>query len=205
MHAPPQRTLLEPIDRIAGLRGPLPRQPKPDDEGVARGETITPGDDEAGWVIPPPVRLKDGTTLQLYKDGQAWHAAFERLGLAKRQICMEFYIFASDDTGCAVADLLCKKARDGVRVFVIYDSFGSLGSDKAMFDRMRRAGVHLQEFHPLLPWRCNFGWRPINRDHRKLIAIDDDTAGLGGMNLAREYSGSWAIRTATKLKPSTLR
>ena len=193
--------LLDPIDRTAGLRGPLPPTPKPDDEGIARGETIRPGDDEAGWVIPPPVRLSDGTELRLLKDGQAWRAAFESLERARRQICLEFYIFASDDTGRAVAELLCRKARHGVRVFVIYDSFGSLGSDPAMFEQMRRAGVRLQEFHPLAPWRCNYGWRPINRDHRKLLAIDDDIAGLGGINLAREYSGSWAIRTATKLKP----
>jgi cardiolipin synthase len=150
--------------------------------------------------MPPPVHLGDGTIIQLFKDGQAWHAAFDALRAAKRRICLEFYIFASDDTGRAVANLLCEKARAGLEVFVIYDAFGSLGGDQSMFQAMRRAGVRLAVFHPLAPWNCKFGWRPINRDHRKLLVIDDHTAGLGGINLAREYSGSWAMAAALGLK-----
>jgi cardiolipin synthase len=163
------------------------------DVGAAPGVNIAPGSDDDGWVVPDPVTLDDGTTVQLYKDGEALHAAYRAIENAQRRICLEVYIFASDDTGCAFSDLLCRKASEGVKVYAIYDSIGSIGTDPSMFERMRRAGVVLQAFHPVRPWECRFSWRPFNRDHRKLLVIDDDIAGMGGLNIGREYAGSWVI------------
>jgi cardiolipin synthase len=168
--------------------------------GTSKGIHTTPGSNDDGWIIPPPVHLSDGTTVQLFKDGEALHAAYQGIKGARWRICLEVYIFANDDTGDSFADLLCEKARQGVAVYVIYDSFGSLGlghlyrAKPTMFEKMRQAGVHLQEFHPTLPWDCRFAWRPFNRDHRKLLIIDDQFAGLGGMNIGREWGGSWIIK-----------
>lgn len=164
------------------------------DAGVAPGLKIIPGSDDAGWIIPHPVTLSDGTRIQLFKDGQALHAAYEAIKAAQKRICLEVYIFASDDTGQTFADLLCEKAQTGVRVFLIYDSFGSIDSDPAMFEKMRRAGVSIRVFNPFYPWDCQFSWRPVNRDHRKLLIIDDDIAGLGGLNIGANYGGSWILR-----------
>lgn len=158
------------------------------------GVNIRPGSSDDGWIAPPPVVLDDGTTVQLYKDGEALHTARLAIEQAKHRICLEVYIFASDDTGRAFAELLCKKAQEGVKVFVIYDAFGSIGSDREMFRQMQRAGVRLEKFHPIAPWESRFGWRPANRDHRKLLIIDNEIAGLGGLNIGREYGGSWVIR-----------
>src|SRR5215469_4388382 len=123
---------------------------------VPTGLNTCPGSEDDGWVSPPRVRLSDGTELQLYKNGEALHAAYEAVKNATRLVCLEVYIFASDNTGLAFADLLCAKAREGVRIFVIYDSFGSIDSDRAMFRRMTESGVRLQEFHPIWPWETNF-------------------------------------------------
>jgi cardiolipin synthase len=166
--------------------------------GTATGAHMRPGEDDDGWVVPPPVKLSDGTRIFLYKDGEAWRAAFDAMKRARHRICLELYIFASDAIGRAVADLLCEKARHGVRVYVLYDSFGSMHSDRAMFDRMRHAGCRVMEFHPMRMWECRHGWRPFNRDHRKLLLIDDHLAGLGGMNLGQEYAGSWILKSAAK-------
>jgi cardiolipin synthase len=59
---------------------------------------------------------------------------------------------------------------------------------------MKRAGVRVEEFHPIRPWEGRFSWRPINRDHRKLLLIDDDIAWLGGLNIGAEYAGSWIVQ-----------
>jgi cardiolipin synthase len=64
-----------------------------------------------------------------------------------------------------------------------------------MFEQMRRAGVRVEEFHPIRPWEGRFSWRPCNRDHRKLLVIDDHIAGMGGLNVGREYAGSWVIQS----------
>jgi len=168
--------------------------------GTSSGAHILPGSDDDGWIIPPPVKLSDGTTIQLYKDGEAWRAAFDFLKEACSRICLEVYIFASDDLGHAVADLLCDKARHGLSVYVIYDSFGSIESDRRMFEKMRRAGVRIQEFHPLRPWHCKYGWRPVNRDHRKLLVMDSHVGWMGGLNLAREYGGSSFLSLPSRRK-----
>ena len=164
--------------------------------GTSSGVNIAPGSDDDGWVVPKPVKLHDGTRIQLYKDGEALHAAYEAIRQARHQICLEVYIFASDSTGRAFADLLCAKAMEGVRVYVIYDSAGSLQADRDMFEKMRRAGVCLEEFHPVWPWRCQYSWRPFNRDHRKLLVIDQHVGGMGGLNIGREYAGSWVVPSA---------
>lgn len=183
-----------PTDRTAELTSP-PHKVDPSKTGRSSGINTRPGSDDDGWVVPPPVPLGDGSDIQLYKDGEAWHVAFEAMRSARRSICLEVYIFASDDTGRAAADLLCIKAREGVRVFVMYDSFGSIDSHRTMFDDMRRAGVRLQQFHPVRPWECKYSWRPVNRDHRKLLVIDNHFGGLGGLNLGTPYAGSWVIKS----------
>jgi cardiolipin synthase len=161
--------------------------------GVAPGVNVEPGSDDDGWIVPQPVDLSDGTRIQLYKDGEALHAAYEAVTNAKFLICLEVYIFANDDTGKKFTELLCQKAREGVRVYVIYDSLGSLGS-KELFKRLAAAGVRLGHFHPVFPWDLKFGWRPWNRDHRKVLVIDNEIAGMGGLNLGANYAGSWVVR-----------
>ncbi len=148
-------------------------------------------------MIPGPVELGDGTRIQLYKDGEALHAAYQAIRHAKHRVCLEVYIFASDSTGRAFADLLCEKSRQGVRVYVMYDGFGSVASDGEMFRKMKRAGVSVQEFHPVWPWECMYSWRPAFRDHRKLLVVDSDIAGMGGLNIGAEYAGSWVVRRGT--------
>jgi cardiolipin synthase len=59
---------------------------------------------------------------------------------------------------------------------------------------MAAAGVRLAAFHPVVPWECKFSWRPWNRDHRKLLVIDNDLGGTGGLNIGANYAGSWVVR-----------
>jgi cardiolipin synthase len=86
-------------------------------------------------------------------------------------------------------------------VYVIYDSFGSFSIGQlwrpkpAIFERMRRSGVRLAEFHPLRPWEGRYSWKPVFRDHRKLLLVDDDIAGMGGLNVGGEYAGSWVVQS----------
>jgi cardiolipin synthase len=157
------------------------------------GINVFTGGSDDGWRFPNAVALSDGTVVQLHKDGEALHAAYDAILAAKKRICLEVYIFRSDPTGRAFAALLARKALQGLPVYVIYDSFGSFESDPVMFRQMARAGVRLGVFHPIKPWECRFSWRPANRDHRKLLLIDDDIAGLGGLNIGGEYAGSWVV------------
>src|SRR5690606_8837859 len=138
-----------------------------------------------------PVRLADGTLVHLCKDGETLHSACEAIRQARQRVWIEVYIFASDGTGRTFAELLADRARNGVDVRLIYDSVGTARPDTAMWNTMRCAGVRLAEFHPWAPWRLRHGWHVFHRDHRKLFVVDDRIAGLGGLNIANEYGGSW--------------
>jgi cardiolipin synthase A/B len=177
----------------------LPPTPHEGVAGTSPGVNTSPGCDDDGWIVPPPVTLSCGTRIQLYKDGESLHAAFNAIKHAKRRICLEIYIFADDPTGRAFAELLCAKAKEGVKVFLIYDSFGSICTNRDMFLQMRAAGVRVEEFHPIRPWEGRYSWRPVNRDHRKLLLVDNDIAGMGGLNIGAEYAGSWVVPSS---KPS---
>ena len=175
-----------------------PRKSRLGEAGTCSGRCLDIGCAESGWTAPPPATLSDGTVVRLFKDGQGLSAAYQGIKSAREQICLETYIFHSDPTGRAFAEALSEKARAGVNVFVIYDSFGSIDSDPAMFRSMREAGVHVAEFHPIRPWDCNHSWRPMNRDHRKLLVIDNNYAGLGGLNVGSEYGSGFLRPRARK-------
>ena len=127
----------------------------------------------------------DDGSIQLLRNGaEAFPAWLEAIAGAQREILLEMYWFDSDRTGRMFAEALIERARAGVVVFVIYDSIGSLGTDRAMFEKMEAAGVKVREFHPIAPWRKRFRWGAIaRRDHRKIIVIDEAVGFTGGINL----------------------
>ena len=184
------------LPHVTGSRGPM--------ELVTsllkgNGLNIEPGPQDDGWETPTPITLSDGSTVRLYKDGESLKSAYDAVAAAQSRICMEFYIWADDNTGRAFADLLMKKAREGVHVYIIYDSLGTWGTnDRKMFDNMRRSGIRVGEFHPIRPWECKFSWRPYARDHRKILVVDDKYAGVGGLNIADNYAGSWVAKNSLK-------
>ncbi|HWE97485.1 MAG TPA: phospholipase D-like domain-containing protein [Tepidisphaeraceae bacterium] len=188
---------IESIGRMVGesVTGPSPAA-EVQEQFVNPGINLRVGAADDGWRTPPPVVLSDGTRIQLFKDGEGLSVAYEAIKAARKLVCLEVYIFGEDETGRAFAELLARKAAQGVKVYVIYDSFGTrglAGEEPDMFRRMRASGVRVQSFHPMRPWECQYGWRPLNRDHRKLLVIDGDSAGLGGLNIAGEYAGSWVV------------
>ena len=72
------------------------------------------------------------------------YAMMER---AKHSINLQTLIFHSDETGWKTANLLAKKAQEGVKCRVIYDWISSADSDPALFKMMKKAGVELQAFN----------------------------------------------------------
>jgi cardiolipin synthase len=133
--------------------------------------------------------LSVGNRTHLLVDGpQTFRAMFAAMKSAKRNIYLEYYIFENvESDGVHLVDLLTAKARAGVSVAVIYDSYGSVDTPKAVFDALRAAGVALLEFHPVDPLKAGLGYNLNDRDHRKILAVDGRTAIVGGVNLYTAY------------------
>ncbi|HEY3916926.1 MAG TPA: phospholipase D-like domain-containing protein [Stellaceae bacterium] len=133
--------------------------------------------------------LAVGNRTQLLHDGpQTFRAMFAAMKSAKRNIYLEYYIFENvESDGTHLVDLLSAKARAGVSVAVIYDSYGSVDTPQDVFDTLRAAGVRLLEFHPVDPLKAGLGYNLNDRDHRKILAVDGRTAIVGGVNLYTAY------------------
>lgn len=96
---------------------------------------------------------------------------------ARETIDMEYYIFANDRTGHLFANLLRRKSRQGVRVRLIVDGYGSRSMTRDMRHGMVNDGVELRR-HSILSH---------SRFHRKITVIDGQVAHIGGVNIADRY------------------
>lgn len=134
--------------------------------------------------------LYAGNSVRVLRDGeQTFPALFDAIAGAKHFLYLEYYIFEDIESGGRrLSDLLIDRRRAGVRVNVIYDAVGSLGTPASFFDRLRAAGVQLVEYNPVNPLRAAGHYAPNLRDHRKLLLADDTVAILGGINLNKDES-----------------
>jgi len=142
--------------------------------------------------------LYRGNTAQLLVDGPATFAAMKReIAAARQSVRLQSYIVEDDGVAAEIADLLVERAAAGVRVALLYDAVGSLGTPGPFFDRLRQRGVAVCAFNPLTPQGRNSLWDISERDHRKLLVVDDQVAFTGGINISRVYgSGSFSMRRA---------
>jgi len=122
----------------------------------------------------------------LWKGRDSFETIFDAVDRAEELICLQFYIFKNDETGIALSKLLKQKSHAGVKVYVLYDHFGSFGTPRSFWKDMNLAGIQIRASHPF-KWTAPFYY--VHRDHRKLIVVDSKMAFTGGLNIANEYSG----------------
>src|SRR5688572_2797380 len=85
--------------------------------------------------------LIPGNDVRLLIDAKENYPAWlEAIKSAERYIHFESYIIHEDEIGWKFAEALIAKARDGVRVRVIYDWLGGLGKTSRSFWKTLRAG-----------------------------------------------------------------
>jgi cardiolipin synthase len=129
--------------------------------------------------------------IDIMTDGYAFFPELLKdIAEATHHIHINIYIFEDDALGRLVADALMTKARQGVKVRLIYDDVGCWRVGKRFFEQMREAGV---EVVPFLPVHFPSFTSKVNyRNHRKIIVIDGRIGYIGGMNIARRYvSDKW--------------
>lgn len=179
--------------KVFGARGPLSaRQSK---EVLSRLAEQAPdaGALERHLAVEQAVAespLFTGNQVRILRDGsETFPAMFAAIRQATRYVYLEYYIF--EDVSCEgemLSDLLIRQSQAGVRVRVIYDGIGSIGTDSSFFDKLQAAGVQVVEFNPLNPWKRHSALN--SRDHRKLLVADGTVAILGGVNLSSTYQSA---------------
>jgi cardiolipin synthase A/B len=133
-----------------------------------------------------PVRR--GNAVTLYHDtAGAYAAILTAAEEARHHLHLEFFILRSDETGQRLLDLLTRKAKEGIRVRLLYDAMGSVHLRQRTLAPLREAGGKVLAFLPINPLRSRV---QINlRNHRKIVVADGQVAFTGGMNIGDEYLG----------------
>lgn len=133
----------------------------------------------------------DGNRAELLIDGKAiFESIFDGIEAAEDYLLVQFYIVRDDKRGRELQRLLIDKAREGVRVFVLFDSIGSLDLGRSYISELTEAGVEVRSFFQHESWLDRF---QLNfRNHRKLVVADGKVGWIGGMNIGDEYeSAGW--------------
>ncbi|GFK92834.1 putative cardiolipin synthase YwiE [Fundidesulfovibrio magnetotacticus] len=129
-----------------------------------------------------------GNKADLLVNGEeTFRAIFEAVAQAHDYVLVQFFIIHDDAIGRDLKDRLCAKARQGVRVMLLYDEIGCHALPEAYLEDLRHAGVDARAFNTtkglVNRFQVNF------RNHRKIVVVDGRVAFVGGHNVGDEYMG----------------
>lgn len=106
---------------------------------------------------------------------------------AQQSIQFETFIMTPGARADAFAEALCKRARAGVEVQLLADSYGANSLSEEYWRTLKQAGVDVRFFNP-------FSWRDpltyLKRNHRKLLIVDQQIAMIGGSGISDWWDGS---------------
>lgn len=130
--------------------------------------------------------LYKNSSVEYLSPGEVFLPRFlEELEAAEKYIYIEFFIIAEGKMWDSIANILERKAREGVEVKVLFDDFGSIKrQNKNFISRLKSKGISVAVFNKIKP---SFDVFMNNRNHRKIVVIDGKVAVTGGVNLADEY------------------
>ena len=138
-----------------------------------------------------------GNRVELLIDGAVtFRSILDGIDAAEEYVLFQFFIVHDDELGREVQSRLIKKARQGVRVYFLYDEVGS----NKLPQQLRRmscatAGVEMYDFHSrkgtLEPVPDQLPQPPQDRRRRR-----SHTTWIGGHNVGDEYLGQGSeVRT----------
>ncbi|MGN1095641.1 MAG: phospholipase D-like domain-containing protein, partial [Eubacteriales bacterium] len=128
----------------------------------------------------------DNTETMYFPSGEEMYPKIiEAISSAKRFIFLEYFIIAEGEVWNSILEILEQKAKEGVDVRIIYDDVGCLSKiPTGYFSKLTSKGIKSMAFNPFVPIVSAV---MNNRDHRKILVVDGNTAFTGGINLADEY------------------
>ncbi len=131
-----------------------------------------------------PVYCNTKTTF--LKNGEIYfQSLISDLKSAKKTIFLEFYIIKTGFMWNEIVNILIEKAANGVDVRLIYDDFGTLTTLPKNYDKfLNSLKIKTQIFNKI---KLKLNSFMNNRDHRKIILIDNKISYTGGINIADEY------------------
>jgi len=131
------------------------------------------------------------TLPKLHFSSGEWKArALELVESAEDYIMIDSFLVNNHPVNSAIMEALVRKSREGVRVYVIFDSssYFTYMPDKASYlptalKYFKGTPVRVAEYNPISGLRLFSLPALLDRDHRKFWIIDGKYLAVGGMNL----------------------
>lgn len=134
-----------------------------------------------------PLLVAGHEPYKLFVEGdELYDAMLASMQSATQSIRLESYIFAEDEIGRRFAEVMIEKVSAGVDVRLHIDAAGSFFWTSGKIEKyLKKNRVMVRWFHR---WSWRLPFRYNQRNHRKLLVVDEKEVYLGGFNIHRENS-----------------
>ena len=115
---------------------------------------------------------------------------------AQHSVLIEMYLVHSGSILNRFIDAILLAAERGVKIYLLFDDFGSAGLKASDRDRLIHNNIHCAYYNPLYSYNLLLNLyrvilrrnvHSLYRDHRKLLLIDNATAFVGGAGIVDEF------------------
>ncbi len=135
-----------------------------------------------------PLPFTVGNEVELLINGQqTYESMLQAIAEAQEYILLQSYIINDDGVGNEFKQALIAKAKQGVKINLLYDKIGSLKLDRTYLESLGHHGIRVSGFGSTRRkgnrFQVNF------RNHRKILIVDGQIAFMGGLNIGDEYLG----------------
>jgi cardiolipin synthase len=127
-----------------------------------------------------------GNTVRVLQNGALFPALEKDIAAARHTVHLETFVWTAGEVERRMVEVLCAKAREGVKVRVLIDALGGSGATAARMQQLRDAGVELAEYCRPAWWNLR---RFNHRTHRKLLIVDGGVAFTFGHGIADQWLG----------------
>lgn len=120
---------------------------------------------------------------------QYYNLMLNDIASASLYVYIETYKFANDHLGVRFRDALTRKAREGVNIKLLIDSWGRGPVSETFFSELIELGGEVKFFEKI-KLNSDIFTRGHRRDHRKIVVIDNAISYMGSANITG-YNLNW--------------
>lgn len=124
--------------------------------------------------------------LQIFSNpSEIYRNMLKDIESAKEFVYLETYVFDNDKIGKDFLDVLIKKAKEGIKIRLLIDAWEST-ADKFFFKELISHGAEVKFFREFR-YVIRIISKNHERNHRKLLLIDNEIVYLGSLNIGSRF------------------
>jgi len=133
------------------------------------------------------VWLADGHEIELLANGDGTYPRlWADIAAATRSVTVQMYYCQPGVVADQLRDVLCERARAGVKVLFLRDAFGSARLSSAYIADLRAAGVEVATFRPVRWYALD---KAYARSHIRVVVVDGVLGYTGGFGIDDKWLG----------------